>query len=66
MVMKCPCRGCTSRKLNCHGFCDEYKAWREWKDEVNRKKQQDQEMKALSRDHELKYRKNLKKGWKNK
>ena len=64
--MKCPCKGCDRRKLNCHGFCEEYKAWRGWKDEVNRKKAADQDARQLSRDHELKYRHNLKGGWKNK
>ena len=64
--MKCPCKECFHRTITCHGFCEGYKAWREWRDEVNRKKQQDKELKALSRDHELEYRKNLKQGWRNK
>lgn len=58
--MKCPCKGCDHRKLGCHGFCDEYRNWRDWKEGVNRKRQADGELKQLSRDHELKYRKNLK------
>ena len=58
--MKCPCKGCDHRKLGCHGFCDEYQKWRKWHDGVNRKRQADGELKQLSRDHELKYRKNLK------
>ena len=58
--MKCPCKGCDHRKLGCHGFCDGYQKWRDWKEEVNRKRQADGELKQLSRDHELKYRKNLK------
>ena len=60
--MKCPCKGCTRRKLGCHGFCDQYKLWREWQDKVNKLRQADGELKQLSRDHELKYRKNLKLG----
>lgn len=59
---KCPCKGCTKRKLGCHGFCDQYKEWRDWRDEVNRKRHAEDETKQLSRDHELKYRKNLKQG----
>ena len=58
--MKCPCKGCDHRKLGCHGFCDEYQKWRKWHDSVNQKRQADGELKQLSRDHELKYRKNLK------
>ena len=26
--MKCPCNGCTERKLLCHGFCDRFKEFR--------------------------------------
>ena len=60
--MKCPCKGCDRRKLGCHGFCDQYKEWREWANKINQKRQADGELKQLSRDHELKYRKNLKHG----
>ena len=60
--MKCPCKGCLRRKLGCHGFCEPYKEWRGWHDEVNRKKQADGELRRLSRDHEIKYRQNLKQG----
>lgn len=34
-------------------------------DNVNKKKAEEGNKRTLSRDHELKYRKNLKKGWKN-
>lgn len=63
--MRCPCKNCDHRKLNCHGACEGYKAWRDEKDKANRKKQQEHETKTLSRDHEMKYRKNLKNGWRN-
>ena len=59
---KCPCKGCEKRKLGCHGFCDQYKQWRDLHDQANKKRQADVEFKQLSRDHELKYRKNLKLG----
>jgi len=26
--LKCPCKGCEKRTLTCHGFCQEYKAWK--------------------------------------
>ena len=58
--MKCPCKGCFKRKLGCHGFCEEYKTWREWYNRINQKRQAENATKQLSRDHELKYRKNLK------
>ena len=45
--MKCPCKDCDHRTLTCHGLCEGYKAWRNWKDEVNRKRQLDGELKAL-------------------
>ena len=30
--MKAPCLDCKDRHEACHGICDKYKAWREWKD----------------------------------
>ena len=66
VVLKCPCKDCDHRKLNCHGACKGYKAWRDWKDEVNRKKAADQDSRQLSREHEIRYRKSMKAGWKNK
>ena len=60
MSMNCPCKGCTERKLTCHGFCEKYKAWKAKIDERNRKRQLDQENRQLSRDLEMKYRKKLK------
>ena len=64
--MKCPCKECDHRKLNCHGACEGYKKWRDWKDEVNRKKAADQDSRQISREHEIRYRKSMKAGWKNK
>ena len=26
--MKCPCKGCTDRKLNCHGACERFQEWK--------------------------------------
>ena len=60
--MKCPCKGCDHRKLGCHGFCNEYKEWRIEIDERNRNRQKENDSRQLSRDHELKYRRNLKEG----
>ena len=34
-----PCKGCEKRTLGCHGSCDEYKAFREERDKVIRKRQ---------------------------
>lgn len=58
--MKCPCKGCFRRKLGCHGFCKEYQEWAASRHEINRKRQMEKENRQLSRDQELKYRKNLK------
>ena len=33
--MPCPCRNCEKRDIGCHGSCDDYKAWRAWRDDVN-------------------------------
>ena len=41
--MKAPCKDCPDRWADpvtfktCHGTCEKYKAFRAWKDEVNRK-----------------------------
>ena len=61
--MKCPCRDCPNRTLTCHGFCKEYKAWKDWREEVNRKKAAESST-WHSRNHELNYRRSLKAGWK--
>lgn len=61
--MKCPCKTCDHREAYCHGKCDLYKEWSEKRHEINRKKAMDQENRQLSRDHERKYRRNLKGGW---
>lgn len=58
----CPCKGCESRQLSCHSKCDEYKAWKAERDEINRKRISEREQREISHDHEMKYRKNLKQG----
>ena len=58
--MKCPCKGCDHRKLGCHGFCKEYQEWSAGRHEINRKRAAEKDAIQLSRDHELKHRKNLK------
>ena len=60
--LKCPKVGCGSY----HDICTEYQAFREWKDNQNRKKQEERDIRQLSRDHEMKYRRNLKQGFPNK
>lgn len=62
--MKSPCLRCDQRKPYCHGSCDQYKQFTESRHEILRKKSMDQDKRQLSRDHEMKYRKNLKGGWK--
>jgi hypothetical protein len=61
--MKCPCKDCQKHSADCHANCtDGYKEWRAALDEVNKKKNAWNQVKGISRDHELKYRKNLKEG----
>ena len=40
--MKCPCKGCEDRKLGCHGFCKRYKAFRDEREEISRKRYEEQ------------------------
>lgn len=42
-MMKNPCKDCEKRKLGCHGFCQEYQAWKAELDEVNRKRYAEKE-----------------------
>lgn len=61
--MICPCKGCDRAGCGAyHDQCDAYRSWRGELDEVNRRKASDQDCRQLSHDHEMKYRKNLKKG----
>ena len=61
-MMKCPCKECNDRTITCHSVCKRYTEWKGWRDEINRKRNADADNRQLSRDHELKYRKNLKRG----
>ena len=61
-MKKCPCKECTDRKLMCHCSCEAYKAWKAEREEMLKVKQESQQLKQLSRDHELKYRKNIRWG----
>lgn len=61
-VHRCPCKGCEQRKVGCHGSCEAYQAWTASRHEIIRKRQIEQEKRQLSRDHEMKYRRNLKEG----
>lgn len=62
--MKCPCKGCDRRTLTCHGLCADYQKWKTWKEEGNKVRAAERESDQLSRDHEMKYRRSLKGGWK--
>ena len=62
-MMRCPCKNCDHRDAYCHGSCEAYKQYSESRHEISRKKAMDQDSRQLSRDHEMKYRKNLKGGW---
>ena len=61
--MKCPCKGC--EKAGCgqyHDQCERYQAWIASRHEIKRMKWLEQDSRSMSRDHEIKYRKNLKQG----
>ena len=63
--MICPCKGCA--KAGCGSFhdeCEPYRSWRQEKDRENNARYHAHDLDGLSRDHEINYRKNLKKGWK--
>lgn len=58
--MKCPCKGCGRRTVTCHGFCQSYKEWKEWHDGVNEQARKAGNQRELSREHRLKWWKNMK------
>lgn len=61
--MTCPCRDCERKGCGSyHSHCEKFTEWQEWKAEGNKRRQADKETRQLSRDHELKYRRNLKTG----
>lgn len=57
-----PCKGCQEREIGCHGSCEKYLAWKNVRDEINRKNNIRSICRELSRDHEKKYREHLKQG----
>lgn len=59
--MICPCKHCEDAGCGSyHDKCQRYKEWREELDEKKAKRHAAGELKQLSRDHEMKYRRNLK------
>lgn len=40
--MKCPCKDCFDRTLTCHSGCKQYAEWKEWRESINQKRQQEQ------------------------
>ena len=42
--MKTPCNGCTRRPFLCHGFCEEYQAWKKEREEINARRSAENEM----------------------
>lgn len=36
--MKCPCKDCDRRKLLCHSQCAEYAKFKDWREEVIKRK----------------------------
>ena len=52
--MKCPCKDCVRRKLLCHSFCDEYAKFKEWREEVLKRKTEDVEGKNYAIDKAIK------------
>lgn len=62
-TMICPCKGCD--KAGCgtfHDQCEPYIQWRSERDRINRLRAEEADNRSLSRDQEMKYRKNLKRG----
>lgn len=61
--MICPCKGC--EKAGCgeyHDTCERYLAWTDERKAYNNRRHAEDDCRQLSRDHEMKYRKNLKQG----
>ena len=61
--MKCPCKECDQKGCgNYHDSCEPYQEWQKVRSRINRKRQEYHNANGLSRDHEMKYRRNLKAG----
>jgi hypothetical protein len=37
-VITAPCKDCTKRQLHCHSICEDYKAYREYRQSVSKEK----------------------------
>lgn len=61
--MKCPCKDCEKKGCGSfHDSCENFKKWTASRQEANKIKWLEQDSRSMSRDHEIKYRKNLKQG----
>lgn len=61
--MICPCKTCDRKGCGSyHDSCEPYKEWAAANKEKNEKRKAEKDVRQLSRDHEMKYRRNLKTG----
>ena len=61
--MKCPCKGCPNAGCGSyHDKCETYQEWKNGLDEAHKTREKEITSRTISRDHEMKYRKNLKAG----
>ena len=61
--MKSPCITCEKKGCGIfHDKCPQYQEWKEHRKEICKKRNMEHMTAGISRDHEIKYRKNLKRG----
>ena len=61
--MRSPCEKCEKKGCGIyHDLCPQYQEWKEYRQRISDKKSMEHLTGGISRDHELKYRLNLKRG----
>lgn len=61
--MKCPCIACEKKGCGVyHDVCADYQKYVQARQKINERNRQDAENRQISRDQEIKYRRNLKMG----
>ena len=61
--MICPCKECENQGCGAyHSECEKFAGWQEWRSEGIRRRMADADNRQISRNQEMKYRRNLKQG----
>ena len=54
--MDSPCKGCTERRVSCHGACERYKQWKAAHNEDTAKRRTEKNLRSLVENYRFSFR----------